>query len=290
MKKTTNQKVYEIIQEEILRKLDEGVIPWRMTWEGGFPMGTDKNIISKKEYQGFNSIWLHCQGFSSPYWLTFKQAKQLKGNIKKGEKGTIIIFWKFLDITERNEAGELEEKQVPLLRYYRVFNLDQTEGIELKEESKPITKFENNTIENCEKIVFGFTDKPEIVKARNPHYKPVTDKVGMPEINLFESSEEYYAALFHELAHSTAHKDRLNRISKKYSYGKEELVAEMTASFLCAIAGINDKTVDNQAAYIKGWKEKIKADIKLVISASTQAQKASDYILNVKKESQKQVG
>ncbi|MCD4744067.1 MAG: ssDNA-binding domain-containing protein [Desulfobacteraceae bacterium] len=272
MKKNTNNKVYEIIQAEILKKLDQGVIPWNRSWN----TGEVKNIISKKNYRGFNAIWLSCQGYSSEYWLTYKQAKQLKGNVKKGESGTIIIFWKILKKTVENDQGEWEQKKIPLLRYYRVFNLEQTEGIETTEETK--TVFNNDPIENCEKIVFEYSDKPEIIHGQNPHYNLTTDKIGLPYLKSFQGSEEYYSTLFHEMGHSTRHPSRLNR--EKTSRAKEELVAEMTASFLCGVAGIDSKVIDNQASYIDGWRKRISEDAKLIISASTQAQKASDYILN----------
>ena len=170
-----------------------------------------------------------------------------------------------------------------MLKYYTVFNLEQCEGIEIEtvEESSQV-----NQIEACEKIMNDWKDKPEIKNADSAYYKPSADYIGMPEINRFENSEAYYATLFHEAIHATGHHSRLDRsgLMSKAAFGsevyaKEELVAEMGAAFLCGKTGIEDRTVDNHASYIKSWISKLKEDSKLLINAASKAQKAADYIL-----------
>ncbi len=271
-----SDKVYTILQEKILQKLAEGVIPWKKNWNecGGFP----KNIISNKAYKGFNHIMLICQGFASPYWMTFNQIKQLKGKLKEGEgkNYAIITYWKLLK-SEDKETGK--EKSFPMIRYYRVYNLDQTEGITPKWKVE-IPKYNNDPIENCERMLAEMREPAEIIWGMKPCYISAKDKIGMPEMDQFKTASDFYDALFHETAHSTKSMQRMNR--DKHSYAKEELIAEMTSCFLCGMAGINQAVIDNQAAYLKGWVEKIKGEnVKMIVQAASEAQKISDWILNI---------
>jgi len=270
-----SDKVYQIIQESILKKLEEGVIPWRKTWS--LKEGMPRNIITNKPYSGFNLFQLLCQCRNSPYWMTKKQIKQLNGTVDfEKEQSTLIVYWKFLE--ETNDQGEVTKK-FPMIRYYHIYNLDQVEGITCKWE-KEIPLYNNSPIENCEKIHKEYRDCPEIVWDKSPSYNFGSDKIGMPKLQNFKSSESYYATLFHEIGHSTGHLTRCNR-DYQTSYAKEELVAEMAAAFLCGMAGIETETIQNQAAYIKGWKEKISKEPRIVIQAATLAQKAANYILNI---------
>jgi len=226
---------------------------------------------------------LGCLGFSSPYWLTFKQCKAKGGSIKAGSKATPVILWKFLE-EEDSETGETES--VPMLRYYKVFNVDQCEGIEapLDENAETI---DFQPIEEAEKILSGYKGSPEVRHAEaRAYYQPASDKINMPKPEIFSSEEEYYSTLFHELTHSTGHETRLNRKTLtdlcpfgSTNYSKEELIAEMGAAFLCGHAGIKNKTIDNSAAYIREWVRKFKDKPKMVVTAAAQAQKAADLIL-----------
>jgi len=277
-------KVYEIITEKIIKQLEAGEIPWKQPWLGGWP----KNLISKKNYQGINTFILGCQKYSNPYWLTFKQVNQLGGKVRKGEKSTVIVFWKQLEVKEKDiDNEELVIKTIPFLRYYRVFNADQCE---LPEDKIPKLEVNKNfkPIEKCEKIVENMPKRPEIRHKENiAYYSPNKDYVNMPKKEYFKKEEFYYSVLFHELGHSTGHKKRLAR--KKFDtwspfgseeYSKEELVAEMTSAYLCGYCNIEQKTLENSAAYIQGWLKKLKNDKKLVILAAAQAQKAANFILN----------
>jgi antirestriction protein ArdC len=278
-------KVYEIITNIILTKLEEGTIPWQRPWNTRESM--PRNLVSKKEYQGINAFILGCQHYSSPYWLTFKQCKDLGGSIRKGEQGTPVVYWNWLEI---EEDGEMERK-VPFMRYYTVFNVAQCENIPA--DKMPTTTEATTThidkIMQCEGIVENWKDKPEIRHGKQQAcYIPFSDLVNMPMFETFINSEEYYSTLFHELTHSTGHEKRLNRqgITEIAPFGtplysKEELVAEMGAAFLCGFTGIEYATIDNSAAYIQGWLKKLKDDKKLVIIAATQAQKAVNYILGI---------
>lgn len=275
-------KVYEIITETIIKKLQEGVVPWHKPWVGG-PEGMPKNIQSNRHYSGVNIFLLHMQGYASPLWMTFNQCKKLKGSIRKDEHYTPIIYFKML------ESKEDPTKKFPMLRFYKVWNLEQVEGLDqYKEEPEPqIETFK--PIEKCEKVVKGFKGKPTIgFNGGSAYYKPSTDEVMMPKKDLFKDEESYYATLFHELVHSTGHQKRLNRegISilhdkGKHAYSKEELVAEMGASFLCGLTGIEQKVIDNSASYIASWIARLQSpdNQKLVIEAGSKSRVAVEHIL-----------
>ena len=273
--------VYEIITEKIIKQLDSGVAPWRKPWTSQTPA----NLITQKEYRGLNVFTLASQGYPSRFWLTFNQATKLGGRIRKGEKSSPIIFWNLSDEQETTTAdGRSESAHHFLLRYYSVFNFAQTEGIDIPASLLQETRT-NNSIETCEQIVTNMPNPPAFQQSDKAWYSPSSDVVGMPARGLFHSSEEFYATEFHELAHSTGHPQRLHRDNfdnpahfGSESYSKEELIAEMTAAMLCGIAGIEQKTLENSAAYLKTWIERLKSDSRLLVSAASQAQKAADFI------------
>jgi antirestriction protein ArdC len=275
--------VFEIITEKILSHLDNGVIPWRKPWNG--KAGIPRNLITGKPYRGINLFLLMAEGYSSPFWLTFKQVQDKGGSIRKGEKSSLVIFWKFRSIEEVNkETGELETKEIPMLRYYRVFNVFQTEGMDYPQPEAIANSLD--TITQAEAIVEAFKDKPEIKHGfTKACYIPSEDIIKMPLLNSFFNPGEYYSTLFHECVHSTGSPNRLDRPTLTESqgfgseiYAQEELVAEMGAAYLCGISGISQATIENSASYLKGWRDRIAEDPKLVIMAAAQAQKAVSYI------------
>ena len=278
-------KVYEIITEKVLEKLEQGEIPWHQPWVGGYP----KNLVSKKAYRGINVFLLGCQRYGSPYWVSYKQAQQLGGNVKKGEKATMVVFWKQLNVTDQGSDGEVTEKTIPMLRYYRVFNVEQCEGIDEKKIPELNRNPDFQPLEQCETVVNGMQKKPRIqFQEARAYYHPKDDFVNMPKRESFDNEEFFYAVLFHELGHATGHESRLHRKDQgewspfgSEDYSKEELVAEMTAAFLCGHCDIENKTLDNSAAYIKSWLRKLKDDPKMVVLAAAAAQRAADYILNI---------
>ncbi len=273
--------VYEIITEKIVKQLENSVAPWRKPWTCQAPT----NLITQKEYRGLNVFTLASQGFPSRFWLTFNQAMKLGGRIRKGEKSSPVIFWNVGEDGETtSQDGTKETSRRFLLRYYSVFNLSQTEGIEIPASLLQETRT-NNPIETCEQIVANMPNPPAFEQSDKAWYSSSSDVVGMPALGLFHSSEEYYATKFHELAHSTGHEKRLHRKNfdnpvsfGSESYSKEELIAEMSAAMLCGIAGIEQKTLENSAAYLKPWIARLKSDSRLIVSAASQAQKAADFI------------
>lgn len=274
-------KPNEIITNRIIELLEKGTIPWRKPWSGGFQ--TPKNLVNKKPYRGINTFILSACSYESPYWLSFKQAKELGGEVKKGEKGVPVVFWTFID---KDEDGKI--KKIPFLRYYTVFNTQQVEGIEDKVPSYKTEIAEKAEIDDlAELLVDAIENKPVIQKGmQHAYYSPAKDEIGVPSIEKFSQTEEYYSTLFHELVHSTGHKDRLARKEivehggfGSDPYAKEELVAEMGAAFLCGHIGFIDKTEKNTAAYIQGWLKKLRNDPQFVISAAGSAQKAYDFLI-----------
>lgn len=286
----TQDEIYAAVTNRIIDALGEGRVPWRKPWkvEGGL----HKNLVSKKFYRGVN-IWLldlsaMLAEYESPYWLSFKQAKDLGGNVKKGEHGTEIVFYKRYakETDELDENGKKKVKVIWVLRSYTVFNLEQTEGIDPKKipEIPKAEKF--SPIERAERFVKDIHNAPKLRHGGDrAYYRPGTDSIGMPKPEQFDSPEDYYATLFHEEVHATGHKSRTGRVKDWERFGsdpyaKEELVAEMGSSMVCALLGLEvDHT--NTNAYIQSWVKRFEEDKRLVVQAGAKAQGACDYMMNV---------
>ena len=298
MKQTSTDRpnVYQIVTDRIIASLKEGIIPWEKPWKaptfagGNFP----RNFVTGKPYRGVNVFLLWGTRFSSPFWLTFKQAHELGGNVRKGEKGSQIVFYKQLRSrkVKANEVpvakgGTKEKDRAPfILTYYTVFNVEQCEGLTIPT-AEPTPAVPVRADETCEAIVSGWAGRPTIrteeVNEGRAYYRPSTDSVHLPARFRFIDAAHYYATLFHELVHSTGHESRLTRtFGSSFGdecYSKEELVAETGAAFLCAIAGIATKhTEQNTAAYIQNWISKLEQDNRLIVQAAASAQRAVDLI------------
>jgi antirestriction protein ArdC len=272
-----HSSVYEIITEQIVSQLESGVAPWRKPWNVAPPA----NLVSGKPYRGINVLLLAIRGWGSPYWLTYKQAAERDGHVRRGEHGTKVVFWKCDKYETETPEGATIERTSALLRYYTVFNVEQCEGFKTPQAVRPF-----NPIEECDCIVAGMPNAPGFAQDARAWYRPSTDTVGMPARTAFDSAEGYYGTLFHELTHSTGHASRLGRegIEKleqfgSESYSREELIAEIGSAMLCGVAGIAPQTVVNSASYLQSWLRVLRADARMVISAASAAQKAADYIL-----------
>lgn len=275
-------KAQDVVLDRILAIMDTGTLPWQQPWDSkvGFP----KNLFSKRAYSGVNVWMLACQGYDSPYWATFKQISAAGGTVKKGSKATPIVFW---NVSQKEDAATGKVKKSTFLVYYNVFNVAQTEGLEVPAIESVESRF--TPIEVCEKLVGNMPLRPSIFHGGiGAFYTPSRDTVTMPDRTTFTNPDSYYSTLFHELGHSTGHESRLNRPTitdckpfGSVSYAKEELIAEMTASYLCGVAGIDNATANNSAAYIKGWMATLQHDRSMLISAASKAQKAADYIQNL---------
>jgi len=282
--------IYAMVTEKVVSLLEQGIVPWRKPWTSA---GLPRNLVSKKSYRGINHFLLSASKYVSPLWLTMRQANELGGHIRKGEESTAVVFWKIDNVklsTEDRDNEESDEKTRRrfLLRYYRVWNLEQCELPQAMLDKLPkIEMHEHDPIEAAERIIAAMPNPPEIQHAGSKaFYSPITDRITLPPRELFISIEEQMATTYHEMSHATGHPKRLNRESIAEAapfgspiYAAEELVAEMSAAYLCAEAGISPAVIENQAAYVAGWLKKLREDRKLVVHAAAQAQKATDYIL-----------
>jgi antirestriction protein ArdC len=272
---------YERITGQIIALLEQGTIPWHKPWKAS--TGWPRNLVTNKPYRGINVLLLHCMSYESPCWLTLRQANILGGTVKKGEKACPVVFWKRLTVGEKDST---EERQIPLLRYYSVFNLAQCEG--LKNGTPP--NGTESVPSKSEDIIANMPQRPAIKDGfTKAFYSLREDYIGMPARERFSRNEEYYTTLFHELVHSTGHESRLNRptLNEQAGFGsdpycKEELVAEIGAAFLCGQAEIAGRTIDNSAAYVAEWLKRMKDDKKLIVHAAAQAQRAADFVLGRK--------
>jgi antirestriction protein ArdC len=286
--------VYERVTEIILKRLEPGTIPWNSPSiaQVGFP----RNFSTKNHYQGINIFLLASAGYASPWFLTYRQAQEMGGQVKKGEKGLLIVKYGTFEKEEKSSAtGEPETYKLGYLKGYAVFNSSQIDGVEFPEIKHPDYK-PSEKVKLAQTIVDGMPQCPPIKEGPHacPHYQPKADKVGMPGRETFATEERFYKSLFHELTHATGHASRLERDTllknkgmaatgtARQTYAKEELVAEMGAAFLTAHAGIVLDDFENVAAYLKGWLEvlKIKENKRWIVEAASKAQKATRFILN----------
>ena len=276
--------VYEMVTERIIAELEKGVIPWEKPWTG--VRSGAYNRVSKRPYSLLNQMLLKHTG----EYATYKQWQDLGGQVKKGEKSEIVVFWKIFETEETNkDTGEKETKKIPLLRYYNVFHISQVEGVEplapeqLNDEVEPI--------EEADKIITDYITREHIefteCRSNEAYYSPSQDAVVVPMKEQYKVINEYYSTTFHELTHSTGHKNRLNRLETgavaafgSETYSKEELVAEIGSASLMNLLGIETvKTFRNSAAYIQSWLQVLRNDNKFIVSASSKAEKAVNYIL-----------
>ena len=302
-----NADIYQNVTDKMIAALEAGTVPWKQPWKGG-AANAPRNAASGRPYRGINPLILGWEalvrGFTDNRWLTFKQAMALKGTFK-GEKGddirksTEIVLWKPLPKPMLDASGapilvngKPQMRVFFLLRTFRVFNVEQFEGLKIKplEEAVPDKK---ETIASAQAIVDGYvgTERGPKLLTGYPHacYYPITDRIEVPAFDQFTTAEAAYATMFHEMGHSTLHPTRLDRKgtdeagthpfgSKHYSL--EELVAEMTSTFLATTAGI-ETTLDNSAAYLAHWIKILKEDNQIILSAAGKAQRAADFILGI---------
>jgi antirestriction protein ArdC len=273
-----NTKAYDRITERIVSLLEQGTVPWHKPWQ--VAAGLPRNLVTQKPYSGINTFLLMSMGYESPHWLTFRQAIQLGGTVKKGEKSCPVVFWKLMEVTD-TESGETEK--IPFLRLYHVFNAVQCEGLK----NEPTAEETSFTVSKPAEIVAKMPQPPAVKHGMTQaFYSPSNDTVGLPERRRFDTEDAYHATLFHELVHSTGHEKRLKRqsITERNGYGsdpycKEELIAELGSAFLCGQSGIVERTIDSSAAYLESWLKRLKEDKTLIVYAAAQAQKAADFIL-----------
>lgn len=273
--------ICEVITSRIIEQLQHGIIPWNKPWTG--IQGGAISGATGRPYSLLNQMLLNRPG----EYFTFKQVQDRGGRVRKGEKSSVVVFWKQVKVSEKMEDGETKEKLVPMLKYYHVFHIAQCEGLESREQEAAPTENRNG-----EDIITGYQDREGItiryIKGDEASYSHLRDCITLPLREQFISSEEFYSTAFHEMTHSTGHHKRLNRIRATAHFGneeysKEELVAEIGSAVLMNCSGIEtNKSVRNSAAYIQGWLRALNNDQRMIVQASGQASKAVEYILNIK--------
>lgn len=298
----SNAEIYQSVTDRVVAALEEGTVPWQQPWvpQGGF----FRNAKTNRSYRGVNILLLLVtsleEGYMSPFWLTFKQAKEMGGTVKGGEEATRIVFNNRVVSKEEEEnpkTGEMEKKVYWLMKEWSVFNIAQTEGIDPKKLPKIPKETKHSASRKAEKILKEMPSPAQVVAIRDftPSYVPFFDRIYMPTKGQFKTREGYYGTRFHETIHSTGHSSRLevktvmdyeNMEGHEFGsedYSEEELRAELGRAFLCAVSGIDTATEqENTAAYLHNWIGRLKAEPKLIYSAAQKAQKACDYILKVK--------
>ena len=295
----TNQQIFENVTNKIIEGLRQGIIPWHSGLKESFS-SLPMNMATKRPYSGINILLLGLQDeYNYPLWATFNQIRKLGGKVRKGEKSTEIVFSEFVirnklskrkitfeEYKKLSKAEQQDYTMYRLLKIHRVFNIDQTEDIDLN--SIGIDQTINDPISACEDLLHNFKTKPSIhYRNSQPCYIPSLDKIQMPDINAYESNAAFYGTLFHEIIHSIGHPKRLNREGLKSNasfgsetYSFEELIAEIGACFLRAKCGIETKTLNNSVAYINSWIKVLEHDTTFIFKAASEAQKAFNFILN----------
>mgnify|MGYP002558023421 FL=1 len=278
--------VYELVTNRIIEQLENNIVPWEKQWSG--TLDGAFNRVSKKPYSILNQMLLKYNG----EYATFKQWQELGGHIRKAEKSEIIVFWKMYPIKEKQDDGTEIIKTIPLLKYINVFHISQVDGVEpLKQK----VTHDIEPIEKAEKILNDYWNRENItiehVKGDKAFYSPMFDKIQLPLFEQFKQSEEYYSTAFHESVHSTMKTSRCNRQEDRKGkvvsfgseeYSKEELVAEVGSAQLMNIVGIETtKSFRNSTAYIQSWLKVLRNDNKFIVSASSKAEKAVNYILGI---------
>lgn len=277
--------LYESVTDRIIKALESQVVPWRRPWDIEYALPV--NAQTQKPYRGVNVLLLSLASYRDHRWLTFKQVKERGGRVRLGEKATVVVFWKRWRPQDADDELS-QRREIPVLRQFFVFNAEQCEDLDLPELDRR-SQHRHERLERAEQVIQAMPNPPVIRRAGNSAwYRPGTDIVQVPPLETFRSTDTFYATLFHELAHSTGHERRLGRpavISRSEfgsrDYSREELVAELSAAFCCAHLGIDDSVINDAASYLQGWLTVLRSDARAIVTASAQAQRATDFILRL---------
>jgi antirestriction protein ArdC len=290
--------IHQIITERMTAALKRGTVPWQKPWQAS--SGRPRSMSTGHPYRGVNVFLLAMaaaeEGHASPFWGTYRQISDLGGQVRKGERSTLVVFYKQVSVNGQDPQTEDTDRQVPVLRYYRVFNAAQADRLPERFHPAP---GDHREITQPQAVLDRYMARgPELRHAAGDRadYHPATDTIRLPLPSQFRSPEGYYATAFHEAGHSTGHPSRLNRpgiaVFDHFGsgrYAREELLAQMTSSMLCAQSGIDSPELfDNSASYIAGWLSALNGDKKLVVAAAAQAQRACDLITQAEREATSQ--
>jgi antirestriction protein ArdC len=284
------ETIYQAVTDRMVSALEQGTVPWSKPWH--VSAGLPASMSTGRPYRGINVFILglaaRAEEWSSPWFGTYKQISELGGQVRRGERSTLVVFWKLLRVPDRDsDQGKL--KTIPLLKSFRVFNAEQADGLSARYYPGPAAVLP--VADSAELIIKEYLSRPGAPSIASDggdraFYVPATDSIHLPADESFDSAAERYSTAFHEIGHSTGHESRLNRPGiagidhfGSDQYSREELVAEMASAMLCALSAVEtDASFANSAGYIAGWLRVLKADTKLAVVAAGQAQKACDWI------------
>ena len=273
--------IHQTITNQIIEAMESARTRGRRLWDSqpSLPL----NLTTGKPYSGINVLMLWAaglrNGYTSPYWLTYKQAADRGGQVRKGERSTLCVFYKPWESENTNPAtGETETTRGAVLKSFRVFNVDQIDGIEAPA-PEPRPAFV--AIEDAERILAA-SPAPIHMGGTQAFYRPATDTIHLPPREAFINPEAFYSTALHEICHSSGHKSRLNRdFSGRFgteAYAFEELIAELGSAFLNADLGIIASTLQDHADYLVSWVKILKDNKKAILTAAAQASKAHAFI------------
>lgn len=284
------QDIYERITNQIVAELEKGVRPWMKPWNADHAAGRITRPLRANgvPYQGINVVTLWCEaaakGYAAPIWMTFKQAHELGAHVRKGEHGSIVVFASALQRTETDEAsGEDIERNIPYMKGYAVFNVEQIDGLPEHYTHPAIAPLDPVQRSEASDAFFAATGADIRHGGSRAFYSQTEDRIQLPPFATFKDAQSYYATLAHEAVHWTKHASRLDREfgRKRWGdegYAAEELVAELGAAFLCADLAITPNVREDHAAYIANWLEVLKNDKRAIFTAAAHAQRAADFL------------
>jgi antirestriction protein ArdC len=287
--RASREDVYSRVTAKIIAALEQGARPWVTPWSAGSTGGriTRPQRHNGQPYRGINVLILWADsvetGFLSPFWMTYKQAVEMKAQVRKGEHGSTVVYADRFTKTGTDATGQEVEEEIPFLKSYTVFNAEQVEGLPERFHVQPADPLPlSERLAGVE--AFAAATKAQLGHGGNrSYYAPGLDRIQLPPFASFRDAESYYATLLHELTHWTGHESRLNRDFGRQAFGdagyaREELVAELGAAFLCADLGIASEPREDHAAYLAHWLKVLKDDKRAIFQAAAHAQKASDFL------------
>jgi antirestriction protein ArdC len=282
--------VYSKITDQIVSELEKGVRPWLKPWNAEHAEGRITRPLRANgiPYRGINVVMLWsaamAKGYAAPQWMTFKQALELNANVRKGETGSLVVYTsKFTRTETDNGTGEESERDIPFMKGYTVFNVEQIEGLPAQFYPKPAPRSEQ--LPRIERAEAFFAATKAVIRhsGTQAYYSIGSDHVQMPPFEIFRDAESYYATLAHETTHWTRHEKRLNREfgRKRFGdegYAMEELVAELGSAFLCADLELTPELREDHASYLASWLTVLKNDPRAIFTAASHAQRAADFL------------
>jgi len=299
MSSTERKDVYTRVTERIVSDLEQGIRTWMKPWSVEHTAGRITKPLRHNgtPYRGMNILLLWgeamAKGYTAPIWMTYKQAQEIGANVRKGGHGSLVVYANSISKTETNEKGEDVEREIPFMKGYTVFNVEQVDGLPAHYYAQPVNPLPlSERIENADRFLTG-TAATIHHGGNRAFYSPARDAIQLPPFEAFKDKESYYATALHETCHWSGAKQRLDRdfSAKRFGdqgYAREELVAELGAAFLCADLGITPEIRDDHAAYLGHWLKVLKEDKRAIFSAAAHAQRAADFLNSLQPQQQQE--